>query len=394
MLILFLRIVAYIAAAFTALSATAAPARPLDAYFAGYAFLGDHASIKSSYPYSAALLEERDDQGVPLLEIALGKHVATVRNAGLNIITASLGDYKSGDAISLAFALDRENILLEQQADGLYKILIDLHAQILVFDFSEMKIIGSFPVAIQLRDAVRQKPSRAYLMDAIRNLYLSKKFGANIFESFAKRLAGITVRPSYGNYIKVTKVTLGKTIRTQIPNTGPRAHEDYKTYIAQTVSKYLSLNQNVAVLPYTKGQAIGAKMTARFSDGDVYNLTVPEADYSIEVNMPGFVKAVVAEDDSARAWIYVSFLGIKVGQPDLGKTYLDVQFKHGITKTVPRNLKNVDHWSKYQVAFMGLVNGFTKQISVRSWDWLSERTSTKNVVAQLASLEKIIARCR
>ena len=368
-------------------------AEPTNVYFSGFSFVGNYSDNQRQFPHSVALLKEVDAQGTPLLEQSLGLEVRKLNRSDINLNFGS-GDYRSGEAITLAFAVDWENVSIEQIGQ-LHKIVIDLHAQILIFDFAEMKVIGSYPVAVQVRDVSESAPSGEYIAKVIRSIYLESDHGVNIFEAFTKRLSKIPIRESFGQYLRVNSVVLNDKAVVHIPSEAHKAgNEAFKTQVAQNFGKYLSLNQNVSLLPYTKGEAIGSKMALRFSNGDVFNLSIPSPDFVVNLTVRGFKKAKVGETKTKRAWVYGSYVTIQVDQPDFNKVYMDVPFKHTVIKEVPVSQVFVDDWSAYQESMFAFFDQFSKQISKPSKKWLQKATNSKNAPEQLSSFYKILEQCR
>ena len=200
--------------------ANAMAADPLKVYFAGFAFASDNAHIKTAFPYTSELLVEKDG-GVPRLEKELSARLGAIHNPGL-FLTDEHGDYKSGDAVSLAFAVDWENVSKEK-LDGDTKIVVDLHAQILVFDFAEKKLINAFPIRMQVIDSQPGAVSHAHILELFRNIYYGPP-ETNIFDKFVERMNNISIKPAYGNRIRVTSVTLEDKARNTLEEA--KADED------------------------------------------------------------------------------------------------------------------------------------------------------------------------
>ena len=127
-------------------------------YYAGLSFIGNHADNQKSYPYSYRLAEAKNEKGIPLLEQLLVDRVKKVQRNDLDFIINDLGNYQSGDSVSIALAIDWENVATEQ-IGGLYKLVLDIHAQVLIFDYGKQKVVGSYPIAVQIRDVSQNQPT-------------------------------------------------------------------------------------------------------------------------------------------------------------------------------------------------------------------------------------------
>ncbi|MCD4744110.1 MAG: hypothetical protein K8R67_16735 [Desulfobacteraceae bacterium] len=295
-----------------------------------------------------------------------------------DLMINELGNLDKNEGISVAFALDNETIAIER-IDSYYKIVIDLGAQALFFDFTDMKVIGCYPIAIQLIDVYDSKPNDDQIRDIIRELFVGNKYKLNIFNEFSKKLEDIKIKPKFQNSIQVTNVIVEERALPFLPEAYKSDIDNCRVFLAQNFSKLLSTNQGISVLPYTKGSAIGKKMAARFSNGDIYNLEIPDSQYNIDLTLRGFKKVKYAENKLGTSWIYGAYSNLKIYQPLLQKIYIDEKFKNGATKIVPIKQKNIDDWPAFQESLFVLFDKITKELSTNK---------------KYKSINKIIERCK
>lgn len=361
-------------------------------YYAGIAYMGNYSAKNTLYKFSSRLID--DDER--LLQETLVERLKSIDNESFEVIIgAQPVDYKKEDALTMAFALEYENVSIEK-IGGVYKMDIDLRANILVFDYNEMKIVASYPIAVQLRDASESTPTDSYLKSVIRELYISNKFKLNIFDEFVNRLTTLELKTSYSNTIKVSKVTITDDSKLKIPGIERLYEEDaYETLLAQMFSTYLSKNQNVSVLPYTKGHAIGNKMALQIANGDVYNLEIPKETYAIELELINLKKANLGGNEYKSIWGYASYLGIKLLIPGDNDVLMNAKFRGLVKKSILRSSPHtVNDWSIYKESMYRLVDSFTKNISEQDDDWLASVTATKNIADQLEVFNDKIASCQ
>ena len=356
-------------------------ANDLRVFYAGFAFIGDNVNITKNYPHALAISKEKDSEDL-LLEKVLREKVKNQNMNNFKLIIGELGNLEEGEGISVAFALDNETVAIEQ-IGSYYKIVIDLGAQVLFFDFKEMKVIGCYPVAIQLIDVSESKPADILIKNRIRELFIGNKYEINIFDEFVKRLKDIEIKPKFKNSIKVSNVTIEEKALPFLPtiyidDKDPNKN-NIKTLLAQNFSKFLSSNQEISVLPYTKGSAIGDKMSARFANGEVYMLEIPEAQFLIDLTLRGFKKVKFDEKKAGSSWIYGVYIKLKIFEPLLQKYYIDEKFKHGATKIIPASQKNVADWPAFQESLFVLFDSLTKSFS-------TER--------KFKSVKKVLEKCK
>jgi hypothetical protein len=384
MLLLSLGTMVYVLAPHTAI----ASAQKIN--FAGFAFLGDFSQRENLYPYSTKILALKEGRR-PALEVALQKAIkGHFNNKNLNL-SLELSSQKNISK-AIAFAVSNESVQFQGLNNG-FNVIYLIFAQILVFDFDEAKVIANFPVAILHSEFVRQKPDAASIQTTFKGLYLDVSRETNIFRRWVARLNKINPKTSYGNYCKITEVQIDPRILKDSTNkiVDVRAFE---LQLAQFFESVLSTHQQIPMVPYTKGEAIGAKMPARFANGTSVQFQLPAADYGIKIGIRPF-KTVKKDSKNYSKIIFASFASFKVEQPDTGKSIIDGVFRNIPIVTIDRSRNVVlDQWYERQKSLRSLFAEFSKQISVRDESWLKKSTRIKDVSTKLGQLEKTLASCR
>lgn len=371
------------------LSATAS-AEPLKVFYAGFSFVGERADNLKAFRYTQQLLEEKS--GVqPRLEVELKRRVDVVRNPSFELISDRLAVREKGDSVALVFALEWENVSVEKGA-GVSKLVVDIHAQVLVFDFDARKLISTHPVAVQVRDVVRGEVTEDHKRRTIRDIYYGTGT-ASIFDQFATRLAAIPLKTSYGNRLRVGSVVLDDNARATVSGAGADP-DAFGRFAAQSFGRFLSQNMGVSVLPYSAGEAIGRKMTVRFANADLFQLTIPEADYAVNLRLRGFKKVMLGQNHAERVWGYGSFAAVTLEDPEFRKRYFENDFKFAAVKRVPVSVSEIDDWSAYQESLFTLFDQLTRQFAQPSPDWLKRWAGGEDVAARIAEAAKVIETCR
>ena len=332
--------------------------------FAGFAFRGNFASIKNNYPYVFDLSMKTTKTGQNLLDRELYRHLKSIKLQDAYFINGKLSELKD-DVLVLACCLDNETISVDEYEGG-YKVVIDLGAQLLLFDYASFKLIACYPFTIELIDFTKTKPSDKYFKDCIAALLLSKKYDVNLFDECTKLLKKIKLHKFYGGNIKITTVVVEDRVKPFLPTKFSHDLDGFRNFVAQGFGKYLSKNQLVSIFPYTKGYAIGNKMALRFSNAEVFQLQIPEPQFAIELTIRGFKKVLVDKKAAGESWVYGSFARISVSQPLLGKNYLNKKVKYGVTKIIPSMQKTSCDWPVFQESLLGLFDKITRDFSTKS----------------------------
>jgi len=329
--------------------------------FAGFAFRGDDALISKNYPRTLAISREIVANQRGILDVALANKIKNVKLKNGQIVTEKLANFGDG-SLTLACCFDTELVSIEQHDDG-FKLVIDLGAQALLFDYSQMRVVASYPVMVELIDYLSEEPDEALITSRIRDLLLTNKYGANLFDDFSEVLENVEIKQSYGHAMKVTNVLVEEKAFDHLPPQFKEDKANFKMFVAQNFGKFLSENQGVSILPYTKDGAISNKMALRLSNAKVYELAIPEPQFAIELTVRGFKKVCTEEKASGSCWVYGAYTKIRISQPALGKVYLDERVQNAVSKIIPRSQKTRQDWPSYQNSLLALFNKVTKEFS-------------------------------
>ena len=374
-------------------TATTAGAEEIpDVTFAGFAFLGDFREKEKLYPYSSRLAEETvATTGQTKLNQALFNAAKRIKNPSINLKLTDAMDYKKGETISLAFAVSTEKTRV-QGFRGKFFVHYEVYAQILVFDFSEMKVIATYPIRVQYSDMLNEKPSDAYSLGIFRKIYLEPGFKSNIVDMWLKRMNSIKIKESFGNYIRVAEVEIPPETLKFVPDEFSQKG-GFSMQTAQLLETSLSANQLVPVVPYAEGGSMG-KMRVQFTNNDISDFKLPEPDYGIFLKVRPFRKFVVDKNNYTQV-TYGSFIDLKLRHLDLDTTYMDASFRNVPMATLDKSANvKLNDWDEFLKSLHGLLDGFTKQISEMDSDWIENATRTKNIKSQFGKFRSVLSDVR
>lgn len=364
-----------------------------DVYWSGFAFEGDFSAIEHRYPHSK-LLSDRMEDDRPVLDTRLEAILQGIENNTFQIVIGKLGSIgpDAPSSIALAFVLDRETVSVEHIGDK-YKLLVAISAQALFFDFKERAVVSTFPMSLIYVDVQDTQPTEADKATLVENLYLGS-LKANVFDEFAKVLATAKLNTAVTRRIQVTVAAIDPTVVEFLPPFWQKDPKDFGAFISQQFGRSLSENQNVPVLPFTKGHAIGNRMSAIFANGDVYSLAIPEADYSVSLSLEKLVKKEYAKVPAGTSYIYGAYMEVKVEELFSGRSYFENTIKNGAYKVVPATQKTVDDWPAYQDSLLGLIDTLTAELSDPSKEWAKKHIGDGSKRKDLKSFGKVVQSCR
>lgn len=360
-------------------------------YWAGFAFTGDQASAAAASPHSARVI---DALGASKINQTLSRILQQRPPHHLQLIEQPVAMLDgSTSATVLAAALDRELVSIEA-IGGQYKLLIEVALQALFFDFRERQVIASFPITLQRIDVRDTRPSPDEI-DAIVAGLLGGNAATDLPQVLAKTLSNSRLPNASVRRLQVGRVTLSEASRAKLP----AAHWEtlLPPTLAHELSKVVAANAGVALLPPAAGQAIGGAMAARFADGKVYQLKIPEPDYVINLTVDALKEGVIGETPAMKTWLFGAFFTISVREPVSGKVYFDQPLRKGASKIVPASQDEIDLWSaRYETLLAGL-DAFAGAGAGRadSETWLGEqKPGGRPLQHQTKSLQELIKTCR
>ncbi len=175
-----------------------------------------------------------------------------------------------------------------------------------------------------------------------------------------------------------------------------QTNADIQNLIARNFEKYLSINQNIAILPFTKDQSVGGRFPLHFSNGDVFNLQIPSPDFTVSLELKKLIKAQIGSNSSENTFGYVSIMNIKAEQPEMGSTSIDVDVRNGLSVVEPKSISNVDDKAHFIESIIQLIKTFTLQITKPDSEWLDTWVESKNdsTEEQFQQFLDVINKCK
>jgi hypothetical protein len=357
-------------------------------YYAGFSYLGQAELIDKNFPYTKQL--DVFDQSVSRFDSELREKLKGIDLADTGVLIGELASLKDEEALGLTLALESEMVSVEKLS-GQYKLLVQLAAQIMIFDYREMKIVATYPIDIQFNDSFDSQPSEADIKERIENLYFSDS-NINILNIFIDRLKSIDPKRRYANYLKVVNVTLSENIPDVLG--GSVSPRQLQQSIGQNFTRYLSTNQNISVLPYTKGHAIGNKLAVQYASGDAYMMEIPEPDYAVDIELTGLKKKLYSENVAGKAFIYATQARFKFYEPLTEEIYYEGKLYNGATKKVPASQESVNDWPSYSDTLLSLFDKVTSMLDKPDKGWFKKHSGKAKNYKDFKSIKKVIERCR
>jgi hypothetical protein len=360
----------------------------MEIFYAGVSYLGDSQYIENSYPYISRINQQENGQFI--LDKLTRDVVNNTKIQNFTINTSDLADLNNESQLTMTLAISSETTSVEE-IDNSYRLWIQVLAQVFVFNFKKMQIVANEPIALSYVEVYPEPPTDELILSIFKKQFFSNQT-SGVLQEFSKALTRL--KPNFGikNTIQVTSVSLGEKARQAIPpNLTP---QQVQQKIGESFTQFLSSNQEITMLPFVKGYAIGNKLAGKFLDGRVYTLEIPEPDYAIDLDITHFIKKKYDEKAAGTSWIYIARGQFKFYEPLSGQTIFDEYLFNGITKVIPVSQQNVNEWPVYQESLFLLFDNFTKEISTPHREWLKTHAKSLDKYNEFIKLKDMVKSCR
>ncbi len=348
--------------------------------WAGFAFLGDWNQRSTRYPYTAKIVNQKVAGGLSIIDNFLKDKLNNFSTSGYNL-RPELGDLESGKGLSMALGISYEDVYVIPFG-GDYKVSYEIGLNLVVFDFVDKKVVTVYPLRFLRNELFKHRPTKQENEKNIKSLYSGNGF--NIIQKTIDRMKSVVIRPSYGNYIGIRNIDISNKALEKIPR-DLQKNNIIKSQIAQQFEGLISKNTYTPIVPYTKGEIIGRNMAARFSNGEAYNLKLPELDYFIDLELRKFKKK-----ESKHHQGFTALATVKVETP-LGNS-VNVKLSNNswvLNKMAGDGTKRAQ-WSIYEESLTKLLEDFSKNLAVSEPKWLKKHSATKDANEQLNRFREIL----
>lgn len=354
--------------------------------FAGIAYSGAAAESKARLPHVAAVLGQVGDTAYSQMlarafEARPPRHIELTPASDLQRLDGV------GSAVVMAIALDRETVTSER-IDGRHKVLFEIAAQALFFDFREKQVLFAYPITLQYIDRFDHEPTPAQLQAMAARL-LTGDGSSGLLTVAPTELEALQLPNASSRRMQVTHVELTELARGKLPT-----QQQDTALIGNEFTKILASTLRLPMLPHASGQAIGGAMSTRFADGTVYQLRIPEPDYRITLEVDDFRDKTLGVNGGFRQQLYGAFFKVRVEEPMSSRAYLDQPLRQGSTKAIPDSQDVVDSAAAYYETLLAGFASLAQAGGGGAKDWAAEQTGGREFTTQLKAFRELIQQCR
>ena len=375
-----------------ALLGPAAAQRPIEVALAGFAYAGSERTIAARFPYSQQYAEGLQAAGTPVFH-KLSAALKASPPTRLQIVD-QIEELKGSDrALAVALVIGSETVVSEQFGQ-LHKLLVLIRGQAMFFDFKSMNVVRSYPLSFAYVDLLNSAPTTDDIRERVKVVYEGANNKPGILSRFVSNVSQATIPEHVPRFLQVTSAQIAPEVLEALPQSLKSEPGAAETWLADMVGEAISTRIGIPIVPFAKGYAIGNVMSMRISDGKVWELRLPKADYEIGVDLTGLKKIKFNEvAGGATSFVYGAYAQLRI--EDAFKKGLNTALKNGETRIIPASQQYVDDFPHFYDAINGLFTKAALAVDGRGDEkWIRSAASAKDIGQQLSQAKELVKQCK
>ncbi len=384
------------------LSNSSALSSKLNVVYAGFSFSGNYIDQETGIKYTESIIKNSNE---PLNSVSksLLEEIKKIdpKHFNLNFDYADL-DKGNSEAIVMAVTLDNEYYFSEfEPLTKTYINNIQMFFQIMFYNFNTRTLIASIPYDVTMPFLSKEKISNDTIVNEINNFYTkglkSADDGTTIkaFSQVGKILSDYHLKDKYKFRIGLREIKIDEKAIEYLPAEFANNESAFKNILAQNFAGRLSVHNDIALVPYTEGMAIGGTMKQQFVNSDeIYEISLPKPEFIIDMTLRGYKKKLAKSSDVENLYWWASFINLSILQPDLNKVYFDENLKNILKKKIPSQITEIDDWYKFYMSNIQLFDKFSMNLSNPNKNWTSKASKNEDLYNNILSLQDLLKKLR
>tara|TARA_B100000787_G_scaffold8100_1_gene6094 strand:+ start:4080 stop:5282 length:1203 start_codon:yes stop_codon:yes gene_type:complete len=374
----------------------------LNVIYAGFSFSGNYIDKDIGIKYTENIIKNSDEPFNVISKSLLNEIKQTnPKYFNLSFDYADLNQGNS-EAIVMAVTLDNEYYFSEYEPlTKTYINNIQMFFTIMFYNFNTKTLIASIPYDVTMPFLTKEKVSNSQITNEIKKFYTvglkSADDGSiiNAFTQVKKILNEYQLKDKYKFRIGVRSITIEDKAISSIPVVFQNNQNTFKNILAQSFAGRLSTHNDVALVPFTEGMAIGGAMKQQFvNSNEIYDIKLPKPEFVIDLTLRGYKKKLAKSSDVENLYWWASFINITILQPDLNKVYFNENLKNLLKKKIPAQIKDIDDWYKFYMSTIQLFDKFALNVSSPDQKWTSKTSKNTELYKNLEELQPLLDKLR
>ena len=372
-------------------------AENINVVYAGFSFSGNYIDKDIGIKYTENIIKNSDEPFNVISKSLLNEIKQTnPKYFNLSFDYADLNQGNS-EAIVMAVTLDNEYYFSEYEPlTKTYINNIQMFFTIMFYNFNTKTLIASIPYDVTMPFLTKEKVSNSQITNEIKKFYTvglkSADDGSiiNAFTQVKKILNEYQLKDKYKFRIGVRSITIEDKAISSIPVVFQNNQNTFKNILAQSFAGRLSTHNDVALVPYTEGMAIGAAMKQQFvNSNEIYDIKLPNPEFVIDLTLRGYKKKLAKSSDVENLYWWASFINVTILQPDLNKIYFNENLKNLLKKKIPAQITEIDDWYKFYMSTVQLFDNYSINVSSPDQKWASKSSKNEQLFENMEKLKPL-----
>jgi hypothetical protein len=355
--------------------------------FSGVAYLAPLSDAARLFPYAWAIDSLARQRGSTLDQLFFHALEA-------NGITLSR-DLAPRPGVAIALAFDEESTSRDEIA-GHARLLVTVGAQLIAYDFKEQRALTAFPISVERVEVVPARASADFDNSVRDTLYrlVAGEAGGSMLALAARAYSRLRARDALPCRLQVGVGPLDSSVtrlaNARFPGDSNAMGRRLRTMFERT---WITVT-NYPLLPSAPTHAVNGQMAGQFADGRIFNLTVPDPDYVINLDSATTRRRTVGSTAAERADAVGAYMRFTVVEPETKATVASGRFKDALIDRVPTLQGEVDEMPSASAAFESLFAGFAAAVRDGNLGWFNAHAvSPADVQAGLQFHHWISSQC-
>jgi hypothetical protein len=372
-------------------------AENINVVYAGFSFSGNYIDKDIGIKYTENIIKNSDTP-FNVISKSLLNEIKEInpKHFNLSFDYANL-DQGNSESIVMAVTLDNEYYFREYEPlTKTYINNIQMFFSIMFYNFNTKTLIASIPYDVTMPFLTKEKISNEQITSEIEKFYTvglkSADDGSviNAFTQVKKILNEYQLKDKYKFRIGIRNIEIEDKAIEHIPPIFQDNQNAFKNILAQNFSGRLSAHNDIALVPFTEGMAIGGAMKQQFINSDeIYDIKLPKPEFVIDLKLRGYKKKLAKSSDVENLYWWASFINVTILQPDLNKIYFNENLKNLLKKKIPAQITEIDDWYKFYMSTVQLFDNYSINVSSPDQKWASKSSKNEQLFENMEKLKPL-----
>lgn len=135
----------------------------------------------------------------------------------------------------------------------------------------------------------------------------------------------------------------------------------FRQWFATEIGAQLSRQIGISVIPFAEDTS-SRKLAQMMESGEAYNISLPDPDYVVDVELKGFSVQKAKETPSEALWVYGAYGSFRIIEAGTGIVRWQKDLQSGVPKRVAKTQVDIDHSVAQFAALLGLIETLPKDL--------------------------------